>query len=137
MVSKMKLAIHNGKDKKTSWNTDWINYCEKFTIFKGLIDNIEYLVYIEKKNLSKYITVVRLFDNNLIKHLKYDDAEIIKYYKKSDKEDYLLSCGKINIIMVLDIQNNYNAKFKITLKNQNIDYFFFFFFLLFNMIDVQ
>ena len=28
----MILAIHNGKDKKSSWNTDWINYCEKNNI---------------------------------------------------------------------------------------------------------
>lgn len=29
---KMKLAIHNGKDKKISWNTRWIKYCEKNSI---------------------------------------------------------------------------------------------------------
>ena len=110
-----KIQLKKNNSINFSFHCNLINYCEKFTIFIGLIDNIEYLVYIEKKNLNKYITVVRLFDNNLIKHLKYDDAEIIKYYKKNDKEDYLLSCGKINIIMVLDIQNNYNAKFKITL----------------------
>lgn len=28
----MKLAIHNGKDKKISWNTRWIDYCEKNNI---------------------------------------------------------------------------------------------------------
>ena len=130
-----KIHIKNNNSIDFSFHCNLINYCEKFTIFIGLIDNVEYLVYIEKKNLSKYITVVRIFDNNLIKHLKYDDAEIIKYYKKSEKEDYLLSCGKINILMVLDIQNDYNAKFKITLKNQNIDYFFSDLLLLFNIND--
>ena len=28
----MKLAIHNGKDKQVSWNTRWIDYCEKNSI---------------------------------------------------------------------------------------------------------
>ena len=28
----MKLAIHNGKDKQVSWNTRWIDYCEKNNI---------------------------------------------------------------------------------------------------------
>lgn len=28
----MKLAIHNGKDKKVSWNTRWIDYCEEHNI---------------------------------------------------------------------------------------------------------
>ncbi len=28
----MKLAIHNGKDKKVSWNTRWIDYCKKNNI---------------------------------------------------------------------------------------------------------
>ena len=28
----MRLAIHNGKDKPVSWNTRWIDYCEKNNI---------------------------------------------------------------------------------------------------------
>lgn len=54
----MKLAIHNGKDKPVSWNTRWIDYCEK--------NNIPYI------GLDCYApNIIEILKNEQITHLMW------------------------------------------------------------------
>ena len=87
-------------------------------VFTGLLDNIPYLVYGYNNGTIK---INRIMDNINVNASNIHQAEIktIKYFKKNEKEDFLLSIDKTALIIIWEIQNNYFAKYIIKNENQN------------------
>ena len=65
-----------------------------FAVFTGLTDNLEYLVYNNKNNYN--LDVMTLKDKAIVKSLKGHEnkVHVIRYLKKDDKDEYLLSCDE-------------------------------------------
>ena len=91
-----------------------------FALYTGLRDHYEYIVYPKyssDNNVS--LVVMRLIDNES-SYLKEHTSEIsfIKYYQKENtKEEYLLSGDKNNLVIIWDIQRNYEKNYKIDKSN--------------------
>ena len=87
-----------------------------FDVFKGLHDNVEYIIYNNKLNFN--LEIMRIKDKFLIKSLEGHKSRttVIKYYKKNNKEDYILSCDSgedenhIKRVIIWDIQDNFLKK---------------------------
>ena len=87
-----------------------------FVLFNGIKDNIEYIVYNNKSNYN--IEIMRINDKIIINSLKghNNKTTVIRYYINDNKEEYILSCDYNKLVIVWDIQNNYNKKYKIEVK---------------------
>ena len=87
-----------------------------FDVFIGLNDKIEYLIYNNKNNYN--LDIMRICDKNIIVSLKGHNnyTTVIRYHKKNNNEDYILSCDLDKLLIVWDTQNNYNQKYKIESK---------------------
>ena len=87
-----------------------------FALFNGIKDNIEYIVYNNKSNYN--IEIMRINDKIIINSLKghNNKTTVIRYYINDNKEEYILSCDCNKLVIVWDIQNNYNKKYKIEVK---------------------
>ena len=85
----------------------------KFTVYIGLQDHIEYLVYNNKNNNN--LDIMRIRDKTVINSLKGHNANtiVIRYYSKDNKEEYLLSSDINKLVIIWDIQNFYNKKYTI------------------------
>ena len=81
-----------------------------FLVFNGIKDNIPYLIYNNETNFN--LEVMRLNDNTIINSLKKhaNKITVINHYKKSSNIDYLLSCDLNKLVVIWDIQNNFNVK---------------------------
>lgn len=81
-----------------------------FLVFNGLKDNIPYLIYNNETNFT--LEVMRLNDNTIVNSLKKhaNKVTVINHYKKSSNIDYLLSCDLNKLVVIWDIQNNFNIK---------------------------
>ena len=98
-----------------------------FEVFTRLTDNIEYLVYsnqVSVKNDKKEyynLQIMRILDNKIIKTLvgHNNKTTVIRYFTKDNKEEYILSCDISNLILIWDIQYNYDIKYAI--KEDRID----------------
>ena len=91
---------------------------------KGLLKNIAvyvkngkgYLVYQELKN---NLIVMRIVDKNIIAALKghMNSTSVIRYYKNKTKYDYddeyILSCDYDKLVIIWDINDDFNKKFYI------------------------
>jgi hypothetical protein len=80
-----------------------------FDVYTGLKDEIEYLVYNNKHNFN--LEVMRIRDKyitySLKKHKK--KVSVIKYFRKDNKEEYLLSCEiSGGVAIIWDIQSQFN-----------------------------
>jgi WD40 repeat protein len=108
-------------------NYEYGNLC--FDVFIGLKDKVEYLVY-NNKNINK-IEIMRISDKNIIKSFGGNEnpIKLIKYFKKNNNEDYILSCEN-KLIIIWDIQKNFYSK-RIEIKNNA----YIFDILLFNNIN--
>ena len=82
-----------------------INVFEVFTSHK---DNMEYLALPNKNKLN----IIQLIDNKKIKTLKghHNNIMIVEYYinHKNYNNEYLISIEGDNIVIIWDINNNYN-----------------------------
>ena len=87
-----------------------------FDVFIGLNDKIEYLIYNNKNNYN--LDIMRICDKNIIVSLKGHNnyTTVIRYHKKNNNEDYILSCDLDKLLIVWDTQNNYNQIYKIESK---------------------
>ena len=87
-----------------------------FALFNGIKDNIDYIVYNNKNNYN--IEIMRINDKIIINSLKghYNRTTVIRYYINDNKEEYILSCDYNKLLIIWDIQNNYNKKYNIEIK---------------------
>ena len=94
-------------------NASSCNQQEKFAVYIGLQDHIEYLVYCNKN--SHNLDIIRIKDKTIITSLKGHNADtiVIRYYLKDNKEEYILSSDKNKLVIIWDIQNFYNKKYTI------------------------
>ena len=81
-----------------------------FDVFTGLTDNVEYIVYNNKLNFNLEIMTIR--NKQIIKSLKGHNAKttVIRYFRKNNNEDYILSCDLNKKVIVWDIQNDFFKK---------------------------
>ena len=81
-----------------------------FEVFTGSKDNIPYLVYHNENNFN--LEVMRLNDNTIVHFLKKHTGKVtvINYYKKNNDNEYLLSCDLNKLVVIWEIQNNFNIK---------------------------
>ena len=55
---------------------------------------------------------MRINDQSIITSLKgHKSTTVIRYYLKNNNEDYILSCDRNILVIIWDIQNNYNKKY--------------------------
>ncbi len=90
-------------------NHSGIGLLANFTVYTGLKDDIEYLVYNNKHNFN--LEVMRIRDKYIVYSLKKHNknVSVIKYFNKDNKEEYLLSCEiKGGVAIIWDIQNQFN-----------------------------
>ena len=61
---------------------------------------------------------MRINDKIIINSLKghNNKTTVIRYYINDNKEEYILSCDRNKLVIIWDIQNNYNKKYKIKIK---------------------
>ena len=88
-----------------------------FEVYIGLKDNIEYIAYNNKNNYN--LEIMRIYDKALINSLKghKSGTNVIRYYIRDNKEEYIISCDKRNLVIIWDIENNYNQKYNIQVKD--------------------
>ena len=84
-----------------------------FDVYIGLKDHIEYLIYNNKNNYN--LEIMRIKDKTIISSLVGHNkaTTVIRYYLKDNKEEYILSCDKNKLVIIWDIQNNFNKKYTI------------------------
>ena len=84
---------------------------DNFDLFIGLKDRKEYIIYNNKDNYN--LDIMRINDQFIIISLKGHNGgtNVIRYYLKNNNEDYILSCDKNKLVIIWDIQNNYNKKY--------------------------
>ena len=87
-----------------------------FDVFIGLKDHIEYLIYTNDNN---NLDIMRIKDKTIITSLKGHNGTVyvIKYYKKENKEEYILSSDENSLVIIWDIQNYYNKKYSFQSNN--------------------
>ena len=110
----IKINLNNQKQLKFKYNlTKNIENnanMSNFEVFIGLKDNIEYIIYSNKTNYN--LDIMTITDQKIIRSLKGHNSvtSVIKYFKKESK-DYILSCDDNKLVIIWDIQNNYNKKY--------------------------
>ena len=84
-----------------------------FAVFNGLKDNIEYIIYNKKDDYN--LEIMRIIDKVIIASLKGHNTgtNVIRYYIKDNKEDYIISSDKSKLVIIWDIQNKYKKKYNI------------------------
>ena len=90
-----------------------------FDVFIGLKDHIEYLIYTKDNN---NLDIMRIKDKTIITSLKGHNGTVyvIKYYKKENKEEYILSSDENSLVIIWDIQNYYNKKYSFQSNNRRL-----------------
>ena len=89
----------------------------KFDVFKGLKDNVEYMIFNNKNTYN--LDIMRIKDQFIIKSLigHKIPTTVLSYYLKNNLEDYILSCDNNNLTIIWDIQNDFNKKYLIKSSN--------------------
>ena len=94
------------------------NALANFDVYIGLKDHIEYLIFNNIKNYN--LDIMRIKDTKIITSLEghQNRTRLIKYYLKDNKEDYILSYDENNLVIIWDIQNNFNKKYNIQVMHK-------------------
>ena len=104
------------KENITTTNTPW-GWNDMFEIFIPNKDNKEYLV---SPNTNNYkLDIFNLNNNQIINSLLGHNKKIssIRYFiDNKNKNEYLISADDDKIVIIWDITNNYNIKYKINTK---------------------
>ena len=87
------------------------NFMANFEVYTGLKDHIEYLIFNNKNNYNLEIMIIK--NQKIITSLKGHNSKttVIRYYSKDYEEEYILSCDKKKLVIIWDIQNNFNKKY--------------------------
>ena len=106
-----------------------------FEVFIGLKDRKEYIIYQNKYNNN--LDIMDIYDKKIIISLKGHNNQInvLRYFIKDTNEDFLLSCDEIKWIIIWDIQNNYNIKYKLKSENYSVGFIIYDALLLFNIFN--
>ena len=102
---KYKLDIINTND------TYGVN--DIFEVFISLKDKKQYIV---SPNINYNLDILNLLDNKIILSLEGHENRIttVRYFiNNKDNKEYLISADKNKIVIIWDITNNYDIKFKI------------------------
>ena len=102
---KCKLSISNTNDKGIN---------DTFEVFHSLKDNKEYLVIYNKRIYN--LAIYQLFNNKEVISLygHSNDITSIRYFcNKKSYDEYLVSADSDKIVILWDITNNYEMKYKI------------------------
>ena len=100
------------KYELTNKRTD-SGYLFNFDVFVGLKDGIEYLIYNNKYNFN--LDIMRIDNQEIIRSLEGHEIRttVIRYFKKNENTDYILSTDRFYRIIIWDIQKNYKIKHRI------------------------
>ena len=93
-----------------------------FEVFLSFQDNKE---YIASPNINYNIDIFLLYENKKILSLEGHDNKIstIRYFiNNKDNKEFLISADKNKIVIIWEISNNYNIKYKIETKYKKIIY---------------
>ena len=113
-ISEFTNDPQNLKLKKYLSYNSYTKYANAFEVFIGLKDHIEYIAFYESSCIKIMVIKNKLIKYSLNKHK--GGVEIIKYYTKENKEEYLLSCDNKKLVIIWDIQNDYNIKYSIQME---------------------
>jgi len=118
MNNKFEIDPNNLKYKYDITNTNDGNYGPNdiFEIFISYKDNKEYII---SKNINYNLDIFTLLDNQKIKSLNGHKNHIrtVRYFiNNKDYNEYLISADDNKIVIIWDINNNYNIKYKINNK---------------------
>ena len=110
-------------------------YLFNFEVFIGLKDRKEYIIYQNKYNNN--LDIMDIYDKKIIISLKGNNNQInvLRYFIKDTNEDFLLSCDEFKWIIIWDIQNNYNIKYKLKSENYSAGCIIYDALLLFNIFN--
>ena len=111
---KYKLDITNTNDS-----------CGSSDIFEVFTSYIDKKVYIASKNVDFNIDIFTLVDNQKIKSLcgHHSSISTIRYFiNNKDYNEYLISADHNYLVILWDITNNYNIKYKIETEYDEIIY---------------
>ena len=108
------------KENITTTNTNE-GWNDMFEIFISYKDNKEYLV---SPNTNNYkLDIFNLINNQLITSLSGHNNHIltIRYFiNNKNKNEYIISADDNKIVIIWDITNNYNIKYKINTKYRHV-----------------
>ena len=93
-----------------------------FEVFISYKDNKEYIISPNSQNYN--LDIFSLLDNKKIKSLSGHKALIltVRYFiNNKDYNEYLISADDNKIVIIWDITNNYNIKYKINTEYENND----------------
>ena len=94
-------SICNNRDPKSISRVS-----STFVIYTGIFDNKTYLAFKSENNIE--IEIMIFLERKIVCNLNINEnVEIIKYYKKNNKKDYLLSSDSSKSIKIWDIQQNF------------------------------
>ena len=79
-------------------------WLRQFVVYTGLLDNIEYLIYGDKKS---NINIYTIKDKQFIDQFKGHKSPIsvMRYFIQNNTYEYLLSCDESKIVICWDLQN--------------------------------
>ena len=100
----------------------WTGVNDLFEIFISYKDNKEYLAYPNKE--TRKIDIIQLIDDKIIKSLESHKSSIttLKYFiNNKNNNEFLISAYYDRIIVIFDITNDYNIKYKINTQ-KDYDY---------------
>ena len=80
------------------------------------LDNIEYLIFNNRYNFNLDVMVIKT--KQIITSLSGHKAgvPVIKYFLKNNKEEYLLSADENRLVIIWDIQKNYDKKYELQMN---------------------
>ena len=79
-------------------------WLREFVVYTGLLDNVEYLIFNDKKNYN--LVIMRIIDKNRINSLKGHKAQVpvMRYFIQNNSKEYLLSCDESRLVICWDLQ---------------------------------
>jgi hypothetical protein len=122
-IIKFEKDPHDLKYKLDITNTN--DSCGSSDIFEVFTSYIDKKVYIASKNVDFNIDIFTLLDNQKIKSLSGHNSSIstIRYFiNNKDYNEYLISADHNYLVILWDITNNYNIKYKIETEYDEIIY---------------
>ena len=103
--------------KNVSTSDDELN---SFDVFKGVKDNIYYLIYSTTKNNN--INILNIFTKEIVKSLSghHSRVSVIKYYFNKVDKEYILSCDINSKAIIWDMRKDYQIKYILRMADKGV-----------------